>query len=128
VGVESFLWLDIELQDKFHVPEVISEASLDSLAGIGEIRGLAGVGSPVTLAEILMSLEVFNQPPHVCSLVNKSVDTKWKSRKLIHSLFTSRDPSSWADGAVPYGNQAHPGLSGDVAKRQVEKARAGRAV
>jgi hypothetical protein len=101
MGIECFLRLDIKLQNKFHVQETIPEASLDGLAGIGEVHSLARISRPVTLAEILMSLEVLNQPPHGCNLVNKSVDTKWKSYKLIHRLFTSRSPSFWAGGALP---------------------------
>ena len=76
MSVESFLWLGVKLQNKLHVQEMIPEASLDGLAGIGKIHGLARVGGPSALAEILMGLEVLNQPPHGPSLVNKSVDTK----------------------------------------------------
>ena len=54
MGVESFLWLRVKLQDEFHVGEMIPQAGIDGFARIGKVLSLARVGRPLALAEILV--------------------------------------------------------------------------
>lgn len=94
MGIKSFLRLSLKLQDQFHVREMIPQAGIDGFAGIGKVLSLSRVKRPLTLAEVLLRSQVFNQPPHGTTLINKPVNTKWKSDILIHKLFTSTSPSS----------------------------------
>ena len=55
MGIESLLWLSVNLQDEFDVCEMKLQASIDDFAGIGKILSLAWVGRPLALAKVFAS-------------------------------------------------------------------------
>ena len=54
MSVESILRRGVKLQHQFHVGEMIPQAGINGFARIREVLCLAGVGRPLTLAEILV--------------------------------------------------------------------------
>jgi len=127
MGVESFLWLRGKLQDEFHVSEMIPEAGIYGFARIGKVLSFARVGRPLALAKVLVCCQALYQPPHNASLVNKFVNSQWKSGKLIHRLFTSGSLSSleWLTFLCPV--RGHPGWSDGAAGDHVGRVMVGRA-
>ena len=127
MGVESFLRLGVKLQDEFHVGETIPKTGINGFAGIGKVLSFARVGRPLALAKVLMCCQALNQPPHNVSLVNKFVNSQWKSGKLIHRLFTSRCLPFSESRTFPCPARGHPGWDDGAAWGHVGRVRGGRA-
>jgi hypothetical protein len=54
MGIKALLRLCVKLQDQLHVLEMVTEASVNGIAGVRKILCVTGQRRPPTLREVLL--------------------------------------------------------------------------